>query len=39
VMLHDTLCVLQLLTYRQKYEKIPEVEQLHAEIGSYKYKD
>jgi len=33
-----SLCIVQLLTYRQKYQKIPEVEQLRREIGSYRTK-
>lgn len=28
----------RILTYKQKYQKIPEVEQLRREIGSYQVK-
>lgn len=32
------VCVVQLYTIEQKYNKIPEVEQLRREIGSYQLK-
>jgi len=30
--------VVQLIVFKQKYQKIPEVEQLRREIGSYQTK-
>jgi len=38
---YHTVCVcvcVQLYTIEQKYKKIPEVEQLRREIGSYQLK-